>query len=185
MQNAVLDVIRSRRSVRRYRSDPVPPDALEAVLDAALWAPSACNGQPWHFTALVSPGRIAALDQASRSAMVAAPLDWAAAMAKNPEFRMFYGAPAVVVVSGRKDESFPAVVDCSIATQNLVLAAESLGLSSCWIGLAYWYFQTEEAQRELEIPEGYEPLFAVTLGYREGPALPGPERKGHPVTILR
>ena len=185
MQNAVLDVIRSRRSVRRYRSDPVPPDALEAVLNAALWAPSACNGQPWHFTALVSPGRIAALDQASRSAMVAAPLDWAAAMAKNPEFRMFYGAPAVVVVSGRKDESFPAVVDCSIATQNLVLAAESLGLSSCWIGLAYWYFQTEEAQRELEIPEGYEPLFAVTLGYREGPALPGPERKGHPVTILR
>lgn len=185
MQNAVLDVIRSRRSVRRYRSDPVPPDALEAVLNAALWAPSACNGQPWHFTALVSPGRIAALDQASRSAMVAAPLDWAAAMAKNPEFRMFYGAPAVVVVSGRKDESFPAVVDCSIATQNLVLAAESLGLSSCWIGLAYWYFQTEEARRELEIPEGYEPLFAVTLGYREGPALPGPERKGHPVTILR
>ena len=184
MKNAVLDVIHSRRSVRRYRPDPVPQDALEAVLDAALWAPSACNGQPWHFTALVSSGRIDALDQASRSALATAPLEWAAALAQNPAFRMFYGAPTVVVVSGRKDESFPAVVDCSIAAQNLVLAAESLGLSSCWIGLTYWYFQTEEARRELEIPEGYEPLFAVTLGYREGPALPGPERKGHPVTIL-
>ena len=49
MKNAVIDVIRSRRSVRRYRPDPVPPEALEAVLEAALWAPSACDGQPWHF----------------------------------------------------------------------------------------------------------------------------------------
>ena len=185
MKNAVLDVIRSRRSVRRYRPDPVPPEALEAVLEAALWAPSACDGQPWHFTALVSPERIAQIDREACAFLARAPLDWAAAMGRAANFRIFYGAPAVVVVSGLKDAEFHTAVDCAIAAQNMVLAAESLGLSSCWIGLTPWYFQSEGARRDLEIPEGYEPHFAIALGYREGPAPEEPERRGHPVTVLR
>ena len=94
-------------------------------------------------------------------------------------------AGSVVVVSGLKDAEFHTAVDCAIAAQNLVLAAESLGLSSCWIGLTHWYFQSEGARRDLEIPEGYEPHFAIALGYREGPAPEEPERRGHPVTVLR
>lgn len=185
MSHPVLDVIHRRRSTRKFHPNPVPKDLLEQVLDAALWAPSACNEQPWYFTAMISSKRIAQLDADSRSAMAHAPIDWVADLGKNENYRVFYGAPAVVVVSGRDDMPCPAAIDCAIATQNLVLAAEALGLSSCWIGLTHWYFQMEKSLRDLEIPEGYTPLFAIALGFRDGPETPGPARKGYPVTILQ
>lgn len=183
--NEVLSVIRSRRSVRRYRPDPIPEETLNRIIEAGLWAPSACNEQSWHFTVVTNRELIDRMSAVSKEAMLRLPNEMFVRMAENPDFHVFYHAPVVVVVSGRRDAVSP-LVDCSAAIENMILAAASLGIGSCWIGLVRGFLAVPQEVAKLGIPEGYEPYYAVCLGYSEGPVpADGPERKAPPVRYIR
>lgn len=184
MKNPVLDAIKNRRSIRKYLPDPLKDAELAAILEAGSYAPSAHNEQPWHFTVICKKELLDRISEKTKELMAAQDTDWIKAMGQNPDLHIFYKAPVVVLVSTRIGAMSPKV-DCAAAIQNMLLAAESLDIGSCWIGLARYYFSLQEELPLLGIPEGYEPFYAVTLGYkaqRPSRALP---RKKDTVNYIR
>ncbi|HAT71952.1 MAG TPA: nitroreductase [Elusimicrobia bacterium] len=177
MKNPVLEAIRNRRSIRKYLPDQIKDAELKAILEAGAYAPSAHNEQPWHFTVIRDRQLLDRISEKSKELMAAEDTDWIKKMGRDGAFHVFYRAPAVVVVSMRKDAMSP-LVDCSAAIENMLLAAESLEIGSCWIGLVRYYFSIKSELPLLNIPEGYEPCYAVTLGYKaQHPGKPLPRKK--------
>ena len=141
-----LDLARARRSVRRYRSDPVPDDLLGQVLEAARWAPSAVNSQPWEFIVVRDPQ----VKQALYDLAGVAGLKW----------KHLLTAPVVIVITARRLTPYSRD-DCLLAAQNLMLCATDLGLGTCYIG----GFSESKIRQLLSIPEGYLLPGMITLGY--------------------
>ena len=141
-----IEAIKSRRSIRLYRSEAVPDDKVEQILEAGRWAPSADNSQPWAFVVI--------RDEKVRKDLADAAV-WGRFLAQAPV------AIAVVIdpqVSGH------AVEDGAAATQNMLLAAHALGLGSCWVG-AYGSTYEERVKDLLGIPSGKRLLSLISLGY--------------------
>lgn len=178
MTNPVIAAIKSRRSIRKYLPGRIKDEELAAILEAGAYAPSAHNEQSWHFTVIRDAELLDRISAKSKELMAEQPADWVRTMGRNELFHVFYHAPCVVVVSMRRDAMSP-LVDCSAAIQNMLLAAESLDIGSCWIGLARYWFSLKEELPRLNLPEGYEPCYAVTLGYKgQRPSKALPRREG-------
>lgn len=168
--NPVIEAIRARRSIRSYKPDQVKEAELAAILEAGCFAPSAMNGQPWHFTAVQDKALLGRLSAQVKAVLAAMDNPRIKERLQDPAWHAFYNAPTVVIVSGRQDALFH-VTDCAAATQNLLLAAHSLGIGSCWIGIVARLFEGPQAAalaQEFAIPDGYKPLYGVALGYPEG-----------------
>ena len=154
------ELAKSRRSIRKYRAQPVEAEKLLRVLEAARAAPSAGNRQPWHFVVI--------RDQATRKLLKQTyDRDW------------FYGAPVIICACGgpsispaRTDARDFRDIDVAIAMDHLVLAAAAEGLGTCWIGA----FDPEPLRRIIGIPDGIEPIVLTPLGYPDESPL-GRERR--------
>ena len=160
--NEVLNAIRTRRSVRRYKPDPIPADVLKRIAEAGTWAATGMNRQ--------RPLILVVTDRALRdrlSAMNAAIL--------HTDTDPFYGAPVVLVVLASK--AVPTrVCDGSLVMGNLMLAAHAEGVASCWINRAREEFESEEGKailKELGIEGDWEGVGHCILGYADG-ELPAP-----------
>ena len=176
-----LDVIKERRSIRKFKSEQIKEEELQAIVESGLYAPSAINKQSWNFTVIQNQEILAELNEATKN--VARNLDNEALkrIGENEKYNCFYYAPTVILVSG-KDEERSKVMDCSAATQNMLIAAESLNIGSCWVelvSLAFMGPQAKELRAKLNLPEGYTPLYSVLLGYKdmEGKAAPRKENR--------
>lgn len=150
-----LQAIRTRRSVRRYRPDPVPAELVRTLLEAAMLAPSAANQQAWHFVMIDERDL---LDRIPRF---------------HPYCPFIRQAPLAVAVCGdlsreRLGGAF-WVQDCSAATQNLLLAAHGLGLGGCWLAVYPIEERIQGLRQLLNLPEHLIPLNVVSLGYPEEP----------------
>ncbi len=166
----VLEAIRERRSVRRFTDEPVSPEDLEKVLEAARWAPSWVNVQPW---------RIVIVRDGEKKERLKETL-----LPKNPAAKGFDQAPLLLVLigergkSGAYGDSFSTdkgdwyMFDLGIAAQNIALAAHSLGLGTVHVGA----LDHKKAGSILEVPEGFEVVEILPLGH---PAYPpkAPPRK--------
>ena len=149
----LFEAIKSRRSVRAFTREKVSKEEVEKLIDAARWAPSAGNIQPWEFIVVRKPEikrrlSIAALHQT-----------------------FIEKAPVVIVVcanqirSGRgygaRGVNLYCLQDTAAATQNIHLAATALGLATCWVGA----FKEEEAKKTLNLPEGVRPVAIIPVGH--------------------
>lgn len=155
MKNEVLSAIAARRSCRAYQPEQIKPEELQAVVEAGTWAPTALNRQ--------SPVIVAVQDKATRDQLSAMN-----AQIMGREGDPFYGAPTVLVVLA--DRTIPTYVeDGSLVLGNLLLAASSIGLGSCWINRAKETFDTEEGKALLRKwgldPERYRGVGNCILGY--------------------
>ena len=177
---ALLDLMRRRRSIRRFVSTPVDRAGLERVLEAARLAPSAHNRQPWRFVVLEDPVQRARLVdamtsrlRAERLADGAAPSDVEADVARSR--RKLADAPAAVLVcmtmedmdrypDARRQnaERLMAVQSVAMAGENLLLAAVAEGWGACWMCAPL--FAAEEAVRALGLPQAWEPQGVVVIG---------------------
>lgn len=155
--NQVLNTILNRRSVRAFRAEPVPDADLDAVVKAGLYAPSAMNQQSWHFSVICG----------------AAAERYRAYCQEKLERDPYYGAPVMILVFGKKDAIAP-LCDGSLAIGNMLLAAASLGLGTCWIHCVNDLFREESVAQEWGAPAGYRPVGSIALGF---PAGPNPESK--------
>jgi nitroreductase len=90
-------------------------------------------------------------------------------MLDDPDFQIFYHAPVLVLISAASPGAW-AIEDCSLAAENLMLAAFASGLGSCWIGSALDYLKTREGRALLGLPEGFEPVAPIILGHPAAPA---------------
>lgn len=168
--NEVLKAMEQRRSIRKYKSDPVPRGVVDQIVRAGVYAASGMGRQ--------SPIIVAVTNRELRdrlSRMNAAIGGW------KPDFDPFYGAPAVLIVLA--DRTCPTCVfDGSLVMGNLMLAAHSLGVGSCWVHRAREEFDSDEGRailRALGVEGEYEGVGHCILGYPEGeyPAA-APRREG-------
>lgn len=162
--NEVLEAIKSRRSVRFYRSEQISEENIDLIIEAGRYAPSAHNEQTWHFTVIQNAELLGNINEIVRKGMAESDVEWVRKMAEKPGFMVTYSAPTLIVVSGRID-GMAWKVDCSAAIQNMLLAAESLGIGSVWLGLMRFFFDKQENVAALGLPEGYQPFYGVSFGY--------------------
>ena len=183
--NSVIETIKSRRSIRSYLTEQISRNELEAVLEAALWAPSGHNTQPWHFLVVQDKNKIDDMSSKTIALMKKSPVDWIQKLASREGYHLFHNAPTVMIISGKKSSDpllFP-LADCSAAIQNMLLAAESLNIGTCWIGLSKFLFDVPEEVNSLRIPPEYHPVYSVAMGYKREPLRPSaPARKEDAVT---
>lgn len=163
--NIVLETIKNRRSIRKYHDLQIKDSELENIIEAGIYAPTAHNDQPWHFTVIQKKELILYMNDEAKKVMKTSDVDWIAKMGQSENFNIFYNAPTVIVVSGRRSAISP-LVDCCAAIENMLLAAESMDIGSCWIGLAKFFFTNKDKADLLHIPEGYEPYYGVSFGYK-------------------
>jgi nitroreductase len=175
--NEVLKTIAARRSVRQFRREQIKDSELMSIIEAGLQAPTAHNDQSCYFTIIQNKALIDEINRGSKIEMSMSDIDWVVKAGKNEKLHIFYNAPTVIIVSGRKDAVSP-FADVCIAIENMLIAAESLNIGSCWIGFAKYFFNDIENLSKVPIPEGYEPCYGVSLGYKpENLKLERPERK--------
>ena len=172
----LMDLIRARRSVRRYADRPVERALLEECLEAARLAPSAENAQPWRFVVVDDPAVKERLAGAAFSG-VYRPTRFAA---KAPAIIAVLAKPDIVAnrlgraIQGTKYY----LIDCGIACQQLVLRATELGLGVCYIG---WYSK-RGVRKALQVPRSHDIVVLLAVGYPEGE--PGKEKPKKPLHEL-
>lgn len=177
----LLEFMRSRRSIRQYEKTRVPREAVDEILDAARWAPSAHNRQPWRFAVIEAAQTKAALATAMGERLRAdlqrdgAPREVIDAEVSNSYTRIT-SAPALIVICltlrdmdrypdprRRQAEWTMAVQSTALAAQNLLLAAHARGLGACWMCAPLFVPETVRAVLALEAD--WEPQALLTLGY--------------------
>jgi nitroreductase len=174
--NETLNTIYTRRAVRKYKDKPVEKELIEQILDAARMAPSAMNKQPWKFYVITNKQLIQTLSS-----------DIAKKVAeKYPSFAqrkdmIFYGAPVVIFITSPKDNEW-GTFDVGICSQNIMLAAKSLGLDTCPIGFAKFIEQTQNLS-QLKIPETEKINLAIIIGYANENPQPHPRNKNNTTYI--
>ena len=159
--NEVVDVIMSRRSVRKYLDKPVEHDKLETIVRCGINAPSGMNGQPWVVRVVENQKLISEVTEVFKK--------YNAEMVRNDKnFKnMFRNAPNIICVctpsKGGGD------LDAGMLGENMMLAAKSLGLGTCCLGGPVRFLQSNEEAgffiRSLDIPEGYKLNYIIAVGY--------------------
>ncbi len=175
------EVIYGRRSIRRYLDRPVPRPVVEALLDAAIWAPSAHNRQPWRFavveTAACKEGLARAMGERLRRDLKADGVpDDVIEKDATRSYSRIAGAPVVIVLCltmadmdsypderRSRNEYLMAVQSTAMAGQNLLLAAANAGLGACWMCAPL--FAPDAVREVLALPADWQPQALLTLGY--------------------
>jgi len=143
-----LEVLFTRRSIRKYTDEPVTEENLKTILEAGMNAPSANNRQPWHFVVVDDRAKLNAI------------------MEVHPYSRMLAEAPMAIVVCGDTKTSasfWPQ--DCAAATENILLAARALDLGTVWMGVYPGEDRVNEVHQLFNLPHHIQPLAIIALGH--------------------
>ena len=182
--NSVIEAIKRRRSVRSYEAKPVPREVLNTIISAGNEAPSAMNSQPWRFVVVEDPAAKkkllgAALPNAKKITEMVKDVDperYESIKKRYAELPdpVYYSAPSIVFVIGNgryADNS------CPLACENMMLAAHSLGLGTCWVGFGAMVTEDAEVRKLLDLQEGEAIFGPILLGYPAADP-PRPPKKG-------
>ena len=145
-----LEALLTRRSIRKFKDKPIPDEVVDTLLHTAMAAPSAMNEQPWHFVVIRDRKQLDKIH------------------ANHPYASMLLQAPMVIAVVGdTTKEHHPGywVVDCSIATTHILLAAHALRLGGVWLGIYPREERMAMVRDILGLPDHIQPLSLVALGY--------------------
>lgn len=161
-----LEAIMTRKSVREFEAKAVPENAVRKILAAAMQAPSARKGLPWHFVVVTEKEKLAAIKEFHPNAAMAA------------------GAPlGILVCADTKNEKSRGyfVQDCAAATENLLLAAHALGLGGVWTGVYSNDGRMEGFRKLFGIPAHVAPISFAVIGYPKEKGAPEPRYEGERV----
>lgn len=147
--NDVLKAIKNRRTIRRFKPNPIDEEKIQMILEAGRWAPSFSNLQPWRFIVIKDHGLKNALDKAARESVLHLGIN---------------EAPVVILVCvDRRIDPLHAIEAGAAATQNMTLAAYSLGLGAGWIGI--WGTEAEASiQKIFKLPETVRAVSLLPIG---------------------
>lgn len=178
--NNIIDIIKSRRSIRKYTDRPLDKNTLDKLIEAAQWAPTGMNEQPWGFIAVEDKTLIKELsDRSIPYIKELVEQDRKFERYKRrlnvKNFSIFYHAPCVIIILGKKS-AFSPENDCAMAAQNMMLAAWSMGIGSCWIGMMRVLDMDAWFRETFEVPDAYTIIAPIALGYFEGQNIPVIER---------
>jgi nitroreductase len=181
--NDVFKNIYLRRAVRDYKPLDVPDDIIKDLIKAGTYAPSAVNRQPWRFVVVKNKELIRRLSDRSKKAWLESAgkvddphLKQVVNAMKMPEFDIFYNAPVLVLIFAAPDAYSPQY-DCALAAENMMLAARSLGIGSCWVGFGMPIGSDKEMLEELKVPENHKLMAPLIFGYPVKDIQAAPARK--------
>jgi nitroreductase len=143
----ILNLLKSRRSIRVYQDKPVPQDLLLQILEAGRWAPTGANLQPWHFIVVTDPETRRQIGEVARFFFI-----------KSSHVGK---APVLLILGFDTRKGKYGRYDVTLAGGNMLTMATHLGLGTCWIGA----FDEKKVKEILEIPEHIEVIALITLGY--------------------
>ena len=160
-ENAVIETIMSRRSVRKYKPQAVNRDTMQVILECGINAPNGQNKQSWEIRVVDNPEFINGVTEVFKKENPNA--------TKDPNFKnMFRNASTVVFIAN--DTSYDmSQIDCGLLGENMILSAWSMGIGTCCLGGPARFLTTSPAAAEylkkLDIPEGYQLLYCIAFGY--------------------
>jgi nitroreductase len=161
--NETLCTIYQRRAIRQYKDKPVPTDIIDQLIDAGRMAPSAINKQPWRFYVLTQKQQIQTFSKdISKVAEKLFHMSHGVDVSRTEDF-IFHGAPVVIFITAPRDNEW-APLDIGMCAQNIMLAARSIGLDTCPVGLAKFIEQTP-VYSDLKVPKDEKVMLAVIVGY--------------------
>lgn len=186
--NETMQTILHRRAIRRFDKKQIKEDALQEILKAGLYAPSAGGRQGVIFAVCQTKEvneRLGKIKRANSNPRMATAASYVSreqpSIADDPKLQnAFYDAPAVITLFAPKNFLF-STEDCAIAAENMMLAADSLGIGSCYIGQGWTAFAEpygQEILKKWEIPADHYAVMQLLLGYpREGDVHPAPKQR--------
>ncbi|OHD15316.1 MAG: hypothetical protein A2086_01595 [Spirochaetes bacterium GWD1_27_9] len=191
MENQVLEIIKKRRSTRIFLDKPIENESIHTIIEAGCYAPSGYNRQPWFFVVISNKEILDKLSVETKQSLKLSNNEHLQEVGNNPNFHVFYNAPTAILVCGDESDSL-YTSHCSVATQNMLLAAESLSIGSCWIGVINSFSLDknnkkliEEYKEKFKIPNNYKISHAIALGYRKNEIAKASPRKENVYTIIK
>ncbi len=176
--------IAERRSTRSFDTKPVPREAVEKIVEAGAYAPSAMNEQPCLFTVVSDAEKLKKLNTAVKGFMVQSDIDRIRSRSNDDTFCFYYNAPTLVIVSCG-EARYPKE-DVACALENMFLQAHELGLGSCWInqlcGAACDVKDVRDILRGFGVPDDHKVYGCAAIGYIKTPT-PVKERRSKVVYI--
>lgn len=165
-KNVVVETIMARRSVRKYKDQPVEREKMQVILECGINAPNGMNKQPWEVRVVDNPEYINGVTELFKKDNPK--------MAEGADFKnMFRNAPTVIFL-GHEVASQSSQFECGLLAGNIITAAQSMGLGTCCLGGPIAFMKTPAAAdyvKRLDFSEGYELLYAIAIGYPdESPA---------------
>ena len=179
----VIEAIYGRRSIRAYGSEALGPEVIEALIADAAQAPPPTPryARPWQFHVVTGAERLAEMgERAIAFARDHALPETRGPWLEDPRFQVFWGAPALILITCPAGD-INAAWDCCRAAQTLMLSAHARGLGACWVGSAGPWLKGEEGRQALAIPADYDPIAPIILGHPTGPPPAAPARTPPPV----
>ena len=193
----ILEIIRHRRSIRKYTTEPVPASMLDCIIDAGRFAPSGGNSQTTHFlviqnshalqllreTAAEEFGKMEIREGMYRSLVSSIRLS----QRKGTGYDFTYGAPVLILLANKRGYG-NAMADCALAAENMFLQATALGIGSCYVNQIHWLTDNEKMRSVLHSLGMKEDEFicaGAVFGYSAAGELPALERFGNPVTYIK
>lgn len=178
--NEVIKTISERRAVRKYKDTPVSRELIEQLLNAGRMAPSAMNKQPWRFYVVtdkeyisvsskeIVKGTLKSIPGMGLKKIAKAVISNISELLHGFEFLksddpVFHGAPVVIFLAAAKDNEW-AALDIGMCSQNIMLAAKSLGLESCPVGFGKFIDKTAQ-YKQLGVPDDEQLLLSIVVGY--------------------
>jgi len=194
-KNAVIEAIIQRRSIRKYSSEQVADEILEQIVEAGRFAPSGGNNQSSHFMIIQSRDVLAQLKELVENEFAKMEIrpdtyqsiKSSILQSQKGGYDFTYNAPTFIIMANRQGYG-NAMADCSVALENMMLAAVSLGVGSCWINQLHWLDDNQAIRQYLYQYglKGNETICGgLSLGYALQKELPILKRTGNPVTYIR
>ncbi|MBQ8888743.1 MAG: nitroreductase [Bacteroidaceae bacterium] len=173
-KNEVIETIMTRRSVRKYKPQPVGRDTMEVILECGINAPNAINKQAWEVRVVDNPEFINGMTEVFKKVNPK--------MAEDPNFKnMFRNAPTVAFIANDTTFAF-SPVDCGLLAENMMLSAWSMGIGSVCLGSSAHFINTTpeaaEYLKQLGFSENYKPLICIGFGYPDEAPAAKPRDKG-------
>lgn len=182
MPMSVMDVIYRRRSARSYLPQKLDSSTIQALLEAAVRAPTAIHGEPWAFVVVQDKNLLRRLSDRAKKTLAEEALRirhdggvYAPDFFQQPEFNFFYNAGTLIVICGKSTRLF-AAADCWLAAENLILAASSMKLGTCIIGSVISWLNSSAGKAELGVPPEYSVVAPIVVGV-PGETAPPTSRK--------
>lgn len=170
--NDTIKTILNRRSIRKFRPEQLKAEELQVILEAGKYAPTAMNQQPWHFTVIQSQAVLSKINDACKEVLIKTKNKRFEQLSKGTDGKnisVMHNTPVLIVVSGDQNAIAPQI-DCTLAIQNMFIAAESLGIGSCWIYSIYHLYSDADGKdfliKEGIIPKDYVLAGSCAFGYK-------------------